>query len=140
VHGGFNLGDRVATRFQVTYRVLVTGSRTWRDEQVIREVLDELLQAHPNLTVVHGACPRGADAIAHQWAIERARQGATVTVEAHPADWGRYKRAAGSRRNAAMVALGGDICLAFIRGDSHGATDCARRADLAGIPVRRWVS
>jgi hypothetical protein len=45
---------------------------------------------------------------------------------------------AGHRRNQEMVDLAPDFYVAFIRDHSSGATDCADRADRAGIPgVRR---
>ncbi|MPZ67339.1 MAG: DUF2493 domain-containing protein [Pseudonocardiaceae bacterium] len=110
-------------------RVLVTGSREWTDVVVIREALAGEW-GDGTAVLVSGACPRGADRIAEQvWT----RWGGQL--ECHPADWHRHGRAAGYRRNAAMVALGADICLAFIRDDSPGASHTAELADAAGIPT-----
>ena len=112
------------------YRVLVTGSRTWEDREGITFELARLALLHPEgVTVVHGACPRGADAMADQ---EARKLG--LSVERHRADWSQGK-AAGFQRNQAMVDLGADVCLAFIREHSKGATHCARAAEKASIPV-----
>ena len=115
----------------ITHRVLVTGSRAWTDEEAIADAL----AGHwhdGNALLITGACPRGADEIAER--IWRSRGG---LVERHPADW-HTGRDAGMRRNAAMVALGADVCLAFIRDGSPGATHAAHLAEQAGIPVRRF--
>ena len=116
----------------MAHRVLVTGSRTWTDEQVIADALREHWH-DGNALLVTGACPRGADAIAER--LWRSQGG---LVERHPADW-QTGRDAGMRRNAAMVALGADVCLAFIQDGSPGATHAAQLAEQAGdsrSPVR----
>lgn len=129
-------------------RILVTGSRTWTDEDTVRGAFAQVVSIHgpENVTIVHGACPRGADALAD----EIATGWTGLTVERHPADWDRHGKAAGFRRNAEMVDAGADICLAFIgpcskRGcpdpgphGSHGASHTAALAERAGIPVRRF--
>jgi hypothetical protein len=116
------------------FRLLVTGSRTWHDVQAIEQALAVILARHPEgVLLVHGACPRGADAIAAAYAARTTG----YRTEAHPAHWRRYGRAAGYRRNAEMIALGADGCAAFIRGSSPGSTSVVRLARAAGIPV--WL-
>lgn len=132
-------------------RVIVTGSRTWLDGAFIVEKLDAIHVEHPGMVLVHGACKQGADAVADRWAIRRGLP--DEQVERHPAEWRRFRGAAGYKRNAEMVALGADICLAFIAlcrkpdcdeppmpHGSHGATHCAEIADEAGIDTRPWRS
>lgn len=127
------------------YRVLVTGSREWNDDRAIRHAIAAavLENAEPEAPVVlvHGACPRGADAHAAAWADLAAADGRRpVVAEAHPADWEQHGKAAGFRRNASMVHLGADICLAFIRNGSRGASHTAALAEKAGIPTRRFTA
>jgi SLOG family YspA-like protein len=113
-------------------RVLVTGSRTWTDETLIRAVLALAWRdAHGDMTVVHGDARAGADRIADQWAVD-----AGVKVERHPSQWRLSGKRAGLVRNAEMVAAGADLCLAFIRDGSRGASHCAGLAKAAGIPTR----
>lgn len=123
-----------------TGRVLVTGSRDWANawqlEFQLRIACAKYLPSA--IVIVHGDCPSGADRLAAEWAT---RHG--LTAEPHPADWrpgGVFDRAAGFKRNAEMVALGADVCLAFIRNGSKGATHTADLAEKAGIPVRRFTA
>jgi len=92
------------------------------------------LARHPEgVLLVHGACPRGADAIAAAYAVRTPG----YRIEAHPAGWHRHSRAAGQLRNAKMTALGTDGCVAFLRGASPGTAATVRMARAAGIPV--WL-
>jgi hypothetical protein len=127
-------------------RILVTGSRDWGNYDLIASVLvnavRDYMHEHPDLqqpvsdwvTVVHGACPTGADFMAddfcraNYWPVER-----------HPAAWKMYGRRAGPLRNREMVKAGADICLAFIKNGSKGATMTARLAEQAGIPTKRYL-
>jgi hypothetical protein len=127
------------------YRVLVTGSRDWQDEELIRHQLTRVwLTVDRPFTVIHGACPTGADWMASDWVANmlEAEMG-DVREEPHPANWrpnGKLDRSAGFRRNAEMVQLGADICLAFIRDNSRGASHTAALAEQAGITVRKWTA
>lgn len=125
------------------YRILVTGSRKWRweDVNVIREALGEeflkAFQADRIPVVVHGGAA-GADTYVHSWAQQLGQK-----VEVHLADWrknGVYNPQAGLIRNRQMVDAGADVCLGFIRDGSRGATHCVNLAEAAGIPVRRYIT
>lgn len=114
-------------------RVLITGSRTWPNEKVITDVLDSLWEEEPFI-LVHGGA-RGADQMGelHQAAQYR-------PTESHPAEWEKHGRRAGYVRNAEMVVLGADLCIAFIHNESKGATMCADLAEKAGIETRRFLA
>ncbi|MDF5756615.1 SLOG family protein [Spongiactinospora sp. TRM90649] len=150
------------------YRVLVTGSRTWRDETAVREAIASVVAARgpQHVTIVHGHCPTGADAMADRIAIA---WGGGLIIERHAADWDApcvpacrpgHRRtrsdgstwcpAAGIYRDTAMTQTGIGEVLAFIDPcakprcrtsgphGSHGASYTADLAQRMGIPVRRW--
>lgn len=135
-------------------RILVTGSRDWVDADTIRTAFRKHtsdISVASDVTVVHGAAT-GADTLSGKIA-----QMHGFMVEEHPANWDdcgddcgpehyryRYDRTpycprAGFKRNALMVDLGADICLAFIRNGSKGAGMTARMAEKAGIPTHRYI-
>jgi len=115
-------------------RVLCTGSRTFTAEGPIAFELDKIrrgLMFEDPITVVHGDCKTGADAI-----VDRVARQYGYTVETHPADWEKHGKAAGPIRNGVMTLLGADLCLAFWDGFSRGTLDCITQAVKTGIPVR----
>jgi hypothetical protein len=118
-------------------RILVTGSRDWDRPEAIEyalRYLTELKDVADDCVLVSGACPTGADKMAEDiW------QALGYTVERHPADWDTHGKKAGFLRNAEMVNLGADQCLAFIKNKSKGATMCADLAEKTGIPTYRYL-
>jgi hypothetical protein len=138
------------------YRILITGSRDWPTPETVWSALNDARAEAPlrdqQLVVVHGACRTGADRHADAWARWHQNRGQNIDIEEHPApDFGPWP-ACGPLRNAHMVSLGADICVAFIGPctstrcqrpgphPSHGASHCAHLAEQAGIPVRRFTA
>jgi hypothetical protein len=124
--------------------LLITGSRTWTDYQRMSQAIEQVWLEHrarPNyngdtLVIRHGGA-MGADDMAGNIAREHANLG--IVEDIWPADWETNGKAAGFMRNIDMVRAGADICLAFIKDESRGATHCAEQAERAGIPVARII-
>jgi hypothetical protein len=113
-------------------KVLVTGSRKWRDLEAVKFILQEL---KPTI-LVHGRA-RGADACAHFAAEDIGG----IEVRPYPADWVKYGMAAGPIRNQEMLDCEHqkrepiDICIAFPQRDSVGTWDMVSRCLDVGIKV-----
>lgn len=121
-------------------RILITGSRNWSDYALLKGAIEEQIsfafRDREHCVVVHGGA-RGAD----KMATDVVRPLSWVDLEVHPAQWrpyGIYNPQAGLIRNREMVELGADVCLAFIKNGSRGATHCADLAEAAGIPTKRF--
>lgn len=96
--------------------ILVSGSRDWSSRAAVWDALNRWHKASGTpVTLMHGACPTGADAIADQWASVQ-----HVPVRKFPADWKKYGKSAGPRRNVDMVNGKPDVVLIFCKNYSRG--------------------
>lgn len=116
-------------------KVIVTGSRVWPSSTVICSVLFKL---NPQL-VIHGNA-RGADQMAHQWALanERDFHGFSAKWRSlrKPGAFG-YSPEAGHERNGRMLdAYPNTLVIAFPYGIAKGTRDCINQALEKGHEVR----
>jgi hypothetical protein len=83
--------------------------------------------------MINGDCPDGADAIAKEIWLDQ-----QLPIWLYPAQWDRLGKRAGFARNKQMVEQGPDVCLAFIKDGSKGASMTAELAEQAGIRTERF--
>lgn len=110
-------------------RVLICGGRNWVDKDAIRRELEKFSK---DTVVIEGEA-RGADTLGREVAEEMGFE-----VEAYPADWEQYGKAAGPIRNKEMLIQGKpDMVLAFHRriSESKGTTHMMKIANKAGVVV-----
>lgn len=109
-------------------KLLVCGSRDFNQKTILFQVLDELHNQYQIDHLVHGDA-RGADKMAGEWANER-----NIQVTPYPADWKKYKKAAGPIRNAYMLSHSKpDLVFSFPGGD--GTEHMKTIAKAAGVKV-----
>ena len=117
-------------------RVIVCGGRDFGHTQPeFQWGLDQLDLIHartPITYLFHGNAP-GADDMAATWGELRSKPGRWIKVFAVPAQWSKHGKAAGPKRNQAMLGNGIDFVIAFPGG--KGTADMVRRARRAGVPV-----
>lgn len=127
-------------------KVIICGDRNWRNPAPIELVLRGLRQnlGHgQRITVLEGEA-KGADTLARQVAEKLRAEWdgedwgwATIEVWAFPAKWGEYGKAAGPKRNQAMLDNDPDLVIAFHDdlSNSKGTKDMVKRARRKGTPV-----
>ncbi|HEY9059684.1 MAG TPA: DUF2493 domain-containing protein [Pseudobacteroides sp.] len=110
-------------------KVLVSGSRFYRDYQKILAVIKSL----DIDLLIAGGC-RGADTLA----VRAARQCGISFIE-YPADWQRFGKSAGPIRNAKMLRMEKPDLVLFFHENlscSKGTADMLHRVIEANIPYR----
>lgn len=109
-------------------KLLVCGGRDFDNKAALKSAMNSAVGLETNVVVIHGAA-RGADKLAGTIAAE-----AGVPVMVFPADWERYGKAAGFKRNVQMLTEGKpDLVLAAPGG--KGTAMMVKIAKEAGVPV-----
>ncbi|HVB17637.1 MAG TPA: DUF2493 domain-containing protein [Stellaceae bacterium] len=113
-------------------RIGFTGGTDCNDHTRIWEALDKIRAKHPDMVLLHGGSPRGAERIAACWADNR-----KVPQVVFKPDWTRHRNAAPFKRNDRMLeALPAGIVAFPGSGISANLADKAKKL---GIPVWRFT-
>lgn len=116
-----------------TPRLVVCGTRTFDNVLFVRKKLNELTTKLGKLVVVVGDAD-GPDFIAEKWALLKG-----FAVVKFRADWSKFSKSAGPRRNAEMIGYAKchkSYFIAFWDGVSDGTGDCIDRARRVGLKIR----
>lgn len=107
-------------------KVIVAGSRSINDYRLVeRAIADSGFE----ITEIVSGCAKGVDTLAIRYAETN-----QIPLTKMYADWDRFKKAAGYRRNADMAAYA-DALIAIWDGESKGTVHMVNLAKERGLKV-----
>jgi hypothetical protein len=113
-------------------KIAFSGGDT-ADHKLIWAKLDQVHAKHPDMVLLHGGSPKGAEKIAARWADTR-----KVPQVAFKPDWTKHAKAAPFKRNDQMLMV---LPIGVIVFPGTGIQDnLADKARKLGIPVYRFGS
>ena len=114
-------------------KIAVTGGLEFNDHRLIWDKLDKAHSKHPDMVLLHGGSPKGAELIAAKWADNR-----KVLQIAFKPDWTKHAKAAPFKRNDAMLNV---LPIGVMVFPGTGIQDnLADKARKLGIPVWKFGS
>ena len=109
-------------------KIAFTGGADVNDVQAIWTALDRVHAKHPDMVLLHGGSPKGAELIASRWADHR-----KVAQVAFKPDWTRHAKAAPFKRNDQMLDV---LPIGVVVFPGTGIQDnLADKARKLGIPL-----
>ena len=112
-------------------RIAFTGGIDCNDHVRIWDALDRIRARHPDMVLLHGGSPKGAERIAACWADNR-----KVPQVAFKPDWTRHAKAAPFKRNDRMLEA---LPIGIVAFPGSGiSANLADKAKTRGIPVWRF--
>ncbi len=113
-------------------RIAFTGGTDCNDHTRIWDALDKIRTKHPDMVLLHGGSPRGAERIAACWADQR-----KVPQVVFKPDWTRHRNAAPFKRNDRMLEA---LPIGIVAFPGSGiSANLADKAKKLGIPVWRFT-
>jgi hypothetical protein len=113
-------------------KIAFTGGLDFNDHRTIWTKLDQVHAKHPDMVLLHGGSPKGAERIAACWANSR-----KVTQIVFKPDWTRDARAAPFKRNDRILDV---LPIGVIAFPGSGiSANLADKAKKLGIPVWKLV-
>jgi len=110
-------------------KLIIAGSRNFTDYKKLAEACDHILQDQNNIEIVSGAYYKGADKLGEQYAAEKG-----FPIKQFPADWKKFGKAAGPKRNHQMANYA-DALIAFWNGESKGTKHMIQIAKSSSLNV-----
>ncbi len=112
-------------------KIAFTGGLDFNDHRLIWDRLDKVHAKHPDMVLLHGGSPKGAERIAARWADHR-----KVPQIAFKPDWTKHAKAAPFMRNDLMLEA---LPIGVIVFPGTGIQDnLADKARILGIPIWKF--
>ena len=112
-------------------KIVVTGGLDFNDHRLIWAKLDQVHEKHPDMVLIHGKSPKGAEKIASLWAKNR-----NVPQIGFGPDWTKHGRAAPFKRNDDILEIVPKGVMHFPGTGIHD--NLADKAKKLGIPVWKF--
>ena len=111
-------------------KIIIAGSRDFFNYQLLKLKCDKILKkVDSSIEIVSGEA-RGADKLGEEYAVNK-----KYRIKRFPADWEKYGKSAGFRRNEQMAEYA-DCLIAFWDSKSRGTKHMIDTAKSMGLSVR----
>ncbi|WFU85649.1 DUF2493 domain-containing protein [Bradyrhizobium sp. CIAT3101] len=112
-------------------KIALTGGLDFNDVKLVWDRLDKVRAKHPDMVLLHGGSPKGAELIAAKWASNR-----RVPQIAFRPDWTKHAKAAPFKRNDTMLEA---MPIGVMHFPGTGIQDnLVDKAKKFGIPVWKF--
>lgn len=109
-------------------KLAIIGSRVFRERELLVKTIDKFREDYDVIEIISGGA-QGADKLGEEYGISH-----NIKTTIFPANWGKYGRGAGFRRNYDIIKAC-DIVIAFWDGKSAGTQHSIKIAREQGKTV-----